>query len=37
MRATWPNSPTGGTADPRVKDLADNALTAERHWTFTTR
>lgn len=27
----------GGTADPRVKDVAGNAMAAERRWTFKTR
>jgi hypothetical protein len=27
----------GGTADPRVKDAAGNALATDRRWTFTTR
>ena len=27
----------GGTTDPRVKDLAGNALAANRSWSFTTR
>ena len=27
----------GGASDPRVKDVAGNALAADRTWTFTTR
>jgi hypothetical protein len=27
----------GGSTDPRVKDLAGNALAANRVWSFTTR
>jgi hypothetical protein len=34
--ATYTAKLKGGTTDPRVKDLAGNALAADRVWTFTT-
>jgi hypothetical protein len=35
--ATYTATVKGGTTDPRVKDLAGNALATSRVWTFTTR
>jgi hypothetical protein len=36
-RTTYIVTVRGGTSDPRVKDLAGNAMTADIVWSFTTR